>query len=290
MTASDIRRRFDRAGGSYETAAVVQRRVAEGLAGLCPERLTGRVLEIGCGSGLLTRLLAPRLAAGGLYVALDLSPGMLTRADLPRQVRRLAANGEVVPFASGSFDFLASASAMHWYADPAVSLAANLALLRPGGAFAIALYVHGTLWELEEASRATGFGSVYPMHPAAYYRDMLTSLPGVVWQMEETRHTVVHASVRALLKSLKGAGVTHTPGRRLASPGRYRDFVRYYGSRFGADGGVAVSYSVAVLTGATPAAPACPAARNRTPPAPACRCQGPGPAGRSGLSLPPDRS
>lgn len=255
MTTADIRRRFDRAGGSYEAAAVVQARVAEDLAGLCPERLAGRVLEIGAGSGLLTRRLAPRLAAGGCYVALDLSPGMLAQAAMPPTVGRLAANGEAAPFAPATFDFLASASALHWYADPAASLAANLALLRPGGGFALAFYVAGTLGELAEASQATGFGSVYPMRPAAYYRELFASLPGIDWRMEETRHTVVHDSVRALLKSLKGAGVTHTAGRRVASPGRYRDFVRYYQSRFATDGGVAASYNVVTATGSRPVSP-----------------------------------
>ena len=257
LTVADIRRRFDRAGASYEAAAEVQRVVATHLAGLCPPRLTGRVLEIGAGSGLLTRQLAPRLAPGGLYVALDLSPGMLGHAALPAGVCRLAANGEAVPFAPGTFDFLASASAMHWYADPAASIAANVALVRPGGSFALAVYVAGTLGELEEASRVTGFGSVYPMHPASYYRDMLQSLPGAVWQMEETRHMVVHDSVRALLKSLKGAGVTHTAGRRVASPARYREFVRYYEAHFGAGRGVAAGYHVAVVAGSKPASPAC---------------------------------
>ena len=176
---------------------------------------------------------------------------------MPQNVGRLAANGEVVPFAPGTFDFLASASAMHWYADPAVSLAANLALLRPGGGFALAFYVAGTLGELAETSQATGFGSVYPMHPAAYYRELFASLPGIDWRMEETRHTIVHDSVRTLLKSLKGAGVTHTAGRRVASPERYREFVRYYAARFGAGAGVAASYRVAVVTGAKPAPPAC---------------------------------
>ncbi|MYL84451.1 methyltransferase domain-containing protein [Desulfovibrio aerotolerans] len=256
MTTADIRRRFDRAGGSYEAVAVVQDRVAEGLAGLCPQRLTGRVLEIGAGSGLLTRRLAPRLAAGGCYVALDLSPGMLAHAAMPQNVRRLAANGEVAPFAPATFDFLASASAMHWYADPAASLAANLRLLRPGAGFALAFYVAGTLGELEEASQATGFGSVYPMRPAAYYRELFASLPGIDWRMEETRHTVVHDSVRALLKSLKGAGVTHTAGRRVASPGRYRDFVRSYAARFGVGQGVAASYHVVTATGSRPTSPA----------------------------------
>ena len=247
MSSRDIRRRFDRAGASYERVAEVQARVAEELAGRCPERLTGRVLEIGAGSGLLTRLLAPRLfAAGqsdGLYVALDLSHGMLAHAAMPPGVVRLTANGEEAPLAPGSFDFLASASAMHWYADPAASIAADLRLLRPGGGFAIALYVEGTLGELEEASRATGFGSVYPMRPAAYYRKLFTELTGGRVHIEEKRHVVTYGSVGELLRALKGAGVTHTPGVKVGSPARYRDFVRFYEKRFGDAAGVRAGYA-----------------------------------------------
>ncbi len=242
-----IRQRFDRAGATYEAAALVQRQVAEHLAGLCPDRLTGRVLEIGAGSGLLTRRLAPR-CVGGLYAALDLSPGMLAHAAMPGAAK-LAADGEAAPFLPGTFDFLASASAMHWYANPARSIPANLALLAPDGGFALALYVQGTLEELAEASRATGFGSVYPMREAAYYRDVLAGLPGVTFAVEQARYTVAHASVGALLRSLQGAGVTHTSAKRAASPSRYREFTRYYAQRFGGPGGVRATYAVVYLVG-----------------------------------------
>ena len=247
MTAR-IRGRFDRAGASYEAAARVQRVVAARLAGMCPAALPGRVLEIGAGSGLLTRELAPRLAPGGTYVALDLSPGMLTNAAMPGALK-LAADGERAPFLPATFDFLASASAMHWYADPAASIAANLRLLRPGGGFAIALYVQGTLCELEEASRATGFGSVYPMRPAAYYRELFGNLPGVAATFVEERHTVVYDNVGELLRALKGAGVTHTPGVKVGSPGRYREFARYYEERFAGGGRVRAGYAVLFCLG-----------------------------------------
>ncbi|MFU2210107.1 methyltransferase domain-containing protein [Solidesulfovibrio sp. C21] len=237
-----IRGRFDRAGATYEAAARVQRLVAARLAALCPPVLSGHVLEIGAGSGLFTRELAPRLAPDGIYVALDLSPGMLRNAAMPGAVK-LAADGEHPPFLPGTFDFLASASAMHWYADPAGSIAANLRLLRPGGGFAIALYVRGTLGELEEASRATGFGSVYPMRPADYYKTLFTDLTGGLAEFEEKRHVVTYGSVGELLRALKGAGVTHTPGTKAGSPARYRKFVRYYAKRFGGDAGVSATYA-----------------------------------------------
>lgn len=244
---NDIRRRFDRAGSGYEAAAVVQREVAHRLAEACPQRLTGPVLEIGAGSGFLTRLLAPRLEAGP-YVALDIAPGMLRPAAMPGAAK-LAADGEQPPFSPGTFHFLASASAMQWYADPARSLPADLALLRPGGEFVLALFVEGTLAELAEASRETGFGSVHPMRPAASYRHVLAGLPGLTVTQEETVLRVGHPTVLALLKSLKGAGVTHTPGRKVPSAARYRDFTRYYQERFATPDGVRASYAVAYFRG-----------------------------------------
>lgn len=246
MNQASIRRRFDRAGATYERAAQVQKRVAARLAALCPPAIHGNVLEIGAGSGLLTRELAPR-CRGGVYVALDLAPGMLAHAAMPG-ARKVAADGERPPFRPATFDFLCSASAMHWYADPAASIAANLRLLRPGGGFAIALYVEGTLWELAAASQATGFGSVYPMRPAAYYRELFAQLPGVAATIREERHVVTHESVGAMLRSLQGAGVTHTPGTKAGSPTRYREFVRYYEDRFRAGNGmIETTYAVAIL-------------------------------------------
>ena len=247
MNQASIRRRFDRARATYERAALVQKRVAARLAALCPSVVHGNVLEIGAGSGLLTRELAPR-CHGGVYVALDLAPGMLAHAAMPG-ARKVAADGELPPFRPATFDFLCSSSAMHWYADPAVSIPADLRLLRPGGGFAIALYVEGTLAELAEASRATGFGSVYPMRPESWWRETLAAMPGIVWEMEAARHTVVHADVREMLRSLQGAGVTHTPSKRVGSPGKYREFTRYYQSRFACDGGVVAGYVVATATG-----------------------------------------
>lgn len=247
MKSSPIRQRFDRAGGTYESVAAVQRLVAMRLAAQCPPVLAGNVLEIGAGSGLLTRELLPRLTAG-TYVALDLSPGMLRHADMPGAAK-IAADGERPPFAPATFAFLCSASAMHWYADPAVSIAGNLRLLRPGGGFAIALYVRGTLWELEETSRATGFGAVYPMRPAAYYQELFAGLPGVRTTITQARHVVRYDSVAALLRSLQGAGVTHTAGPRVASPGRYREFSRYYAKRFGKVGTVPATYATITCLG-----------------------------------------
>ena len=68
-------------------------------------------------------------------------------------------------------------------------------------------------------------------------------------RMEERRHVAIHASVPALLKSLKGAGVTHTPGAKVPSVARYRDFIATYTARYAVPTGVTATYAVAYFRG-----------------------------------------
>jgi len=95
-----------------------------------------RVLEIGCGTGKLTRMLAAR----GLCVdAVD--PG----ASLVEEARRRVADGHVrfhlerfedVELPPGSFAAAFSGTAFHWV-DPSVGWSKAAALLAPGGVLAL---------------------------------------------------------------------------------------------------------------------------------------------------------
>ena len=71
--------RFARAIATYEAQATVQREAAERLAELMGRHfhvLGPRILEVGCGTGLLTRRLLARFAPAEL-VANDLAAGAL---------------------------------------------------------------------------------------------------------------------------------------------------------------------------------------------------------------------
>ncbi|WP_154399134.1 methyltransferase domain-containing protein, partial [Bordetella pertussis] len=74
-----IGQRFDRAAARYETHAEVQRHAAEQLAeriAALPLPAEPRILEIGCGTGLLTRALARRLGRADWTIT-DIAPAML---------------------------------------------------------------------------------------------------------------------------------------------------------------------------------------------------------------------
>jgi SAM-dependent methyltransferase len=96
----------------------------------------GRVLDLGAGTGGLTRPLSTLTQS--VYAA---EPDERMRAVLVDRmpgVRAVGARGEALPFATGSLDGVVVSSAWHWM-DPAVAVPEVARVLRPGGVF-------GLLW------------------------------------------------------------------------------------------------------------------------------------------------
>jgi ubiquinone/menaquinone biosynthesis C-methylase UbiE len=94
------------------------------------------VLEVGCGTGQLTRDLAHR---GFRLTAIDIGPAMITAAR--RGLDGSAVLLEVSSFEDfagpqGGFDLIVSATAFHWI-DPEVKFSKSARLLRPGGWLAL---------------------------------------------------------------------------------------------------------------------------------------------------------
>jgi ubiquinone/menaquinone biosynthesis C-methylase UbiE len=93
-----------------------------------------RVLDVGCGTGLLLiRLLERQPSAWPAGV--DLSPGMVAqaRARVPSGVPILVGDAERLPFPATSFDVVVSTSSFHYWPSPAGGLAELRRVLRPGG-------------------------------------------------------------------------------------------------------------------------------------------------------------
>ena len=98
-----------------------------------------RVLEIGCGTGVLTRVLA-RWPDVDQVVGVDPAPALLGRArelaaDLPN-VTFQEADGRELPFENGSFDAVIFDSTLSHVPGPERALAEAFRVLRPGGLLA----------------------------------------------------------------------------------------------------------------------------------------------------------
>ena len=111
----------------------------------------GRLLDVGCGPGVLTLLLAPCVAEA---VGVDPDAGMLAEAAQRaetmgvRNVRWIQARGEDLPAGLGRFDMATFGQSFHWMDRQQVA-ATVFRMLHPGGAF-----VHVADWK--EPPAATG--------------------------------------------------------------------------------------------------------------------------------------
>ncbi|MEV7386897.1 class I SAM-dependent methyltransferase [Streptomyces sp. NPDC091215] len=93
-----------------------------------------RVVDVGAGTGIATALLHAR---GADVVAVEPGEGMAAQfhATLP-DVPVVRGNGNALPLADGTADFITYAQAWHW-TDTAHSVPEALRVLRPGGALAL---------------------------------------------------------------------------------------------------------------------------------------------------------
>jgi trans-aconitate 2-methyltransferase len=95
-----------------------------------------RVLDLGCGTGQLTAVLADRLS-NGRVTGLDRSPTMLKTAaswlrERAPKVTLVLADGAMLPFA-GAFDAVFSTATFHWILDHAALFTSINLALKPGG-------------------------------------------------------------------------------------------------------------------------------------------------------------
>jgi len=94
----------------------------------------GRVLDLGAGTGGLTRRLAP--LATSVFAAEPDGRMRAVLVDRSPGVRAVGARGEALPFADGSLDAVVVSAAWHWM-DPELAVPEVARVLRVGGVFGL---------------------------------------------------------------------------------------------------------------------------------------------------------
>ncbi|WMD21136.1 dethiobiotin synthase [Achromobacter seleniivolatilans] len=219
--------RFGAAAGRYEDHAPIQRITAERLASdiaQLPLPPRPRILEIGCGTGLLTQALARQLGAADWTVT-DIAPGMLAAAQrgpaLPGTARYALLDGEQPQALTGQYDLICSSLAVQWFSDLNTGLGRLAELLAPGGYLAIATLAEGTFKEWQAAHEAACLVAATPHYPPrTAIRPAMVNLNGSV---RSERLIQNHPDGLNFLKGLKGIGATTpAPGRPPLSAAQLR--------------------------------------------------------------------
>ncbi|MFN2351654.1 MAG: methyltransferase domain-containing protein [Kiritimatiellia bacterium] len=249
-----VQQRFSSAGVTYNRAADVQATVARRLLEFIPATImTDNILEVGCGTGLLTAGLRQRFP-GARIDAMDLAAGMIhtARRNLPdAAINWIAADIQHWP-AHRPYPLIASSSALHWLQPLAGGMNALRRHLRPDGRLYCAMMLSGTLRELHSLRRR-----LFPHKPPgadlpdtrAVYRAM-TSAGLHITDLRVEKHTTRHASAGEMLRRLHAQGVTSGPFARGQSPltrGELLQLIDAYDREHQLDGGVIASYRVVYL-------------------------------------------
>lgn len=99
-----------------------------------------RVLDVGCGTGIVARTAVSRVGPEGRVVGLDPNEGMLAVARKTSGVEWATGVAEDIPFDDNSFDVVVSQFAMMFFEDRHEAVAEMSRVLVPGGRVAIATW------------------------------------------------------------------------------------------------------------------------------------------------------
>ncbi len=247
-----MQRAFDRAAASYDAAAELQYEIGGRLI----ERMDfirlkpRRILDLGAGTGMFSAALMKRYR-GTDVVALDIAPAMLRRVQRRggwlRKPLCVCADGERLPFADDSFDFIFSNLMLQWCSDLEATFAELRRVLAPGGLLMFTTFGPDTLMELRASWEAVD-GYTHVNHFIDLH-DIGDSLVRTQWAepvMDSERITVTYRELGRLMQDLKQIGahnVTRGRPRGLTGRRRWQQFAAAYESQR-EDGVLPASYEV----------------------------------------------
>lgn len=233
-----MREAFERAASEYDTAAVLQREIADhmlerlDLVKLKPET----ILDAGCGTGYCSRDLAKRYRRARI-LGLDIASSMVRRARSKAgwfsKSRFVCGDTEALPFATGSIDLVVSNLTLQW-CRPEVVFAEYLRVLRPGGLLMFTSFGPDTLKELRQAWHDVDdrphVHAFIDMHDLGDTL-MRTGFTNPVMDIE--RFTLTYKDVTCMMRDLKQLGahnVARGRSRGLMGKARFARFRQAYES------------------------------------------------------------
>lgn len=179
-----IAKSFGRMAETYDTHAQMQRRIAQTLCQLMGTPRAERVMEIGCGTGFVTRQLTERYGAERITIN-DISAEMCQRTAQTLGIEKtITGDAESIELPTG-LDLIVSASTFQWFADLRTALSKMADSLNTGGTLAFSTFGPDNL---REVRGITGRGLHYPT-------------PEEIEEMLRDRYTIetTHRSTEALL-------------------------------------------------------------------------------------------
>lgn len=246
---------FSRAALTYDTYADVQPEVATCLMARLNDREYQKILEVGCGTGSYTLMLAQKFVNSHI-LAVDISPVMVAEARIKlarySMVRLEKANGEYLPaFISGPFDLITASGSLQWFENLERTIQQYCRILSPYGSILFALFGPDTLFELNKTLRYVLDNKVcLPVNSFPEETTLRNFLSRAFneWDVKELSLSRTYPDLLSLLRSLKHTGVAPmmATGPFVRSRARLLEIEKSYKKHFGT---IRATYQVFICEG-----------------------------------------
>lgn len=226
-TKQTIIKNFNKKASTYTAAAEVQAYVAAQMA----DRLRGitpqSVLEIGCGTGLLSQYLIELYPEADLLLT-DVAPAMLRQCQRSLSahaaMKLVCMDGEQLALSS-RYDLIVSSMTLHWFMDLQRSCIDITNQLERGGQFIFSILGENSFNEWRLMCQQFKLPIATPHFPAEHL--LQTMLPNVELTVETYQHT--YSSAYEFLRSLKQIGAIAPRMRYVPLPsGQLRQVLRRF--------------------------------------------------------------
>ena len=240
INKEEVKSRFRRSIGSYDANARIQKIVVERLSRIVSDCLNyrpGRILEIGCGTGLFTKEITRVFPGRELYVN-DLVEELCHRTAAHfaiDEAHRIPGDIEQVVLPS-PVNLVVSASTFQWLADPGEMFRKLAGILHAGE-----LMIFSTFgkYNLREIRLTVGGGLNYRSQEEVM--ELLEPWFRVE-QIHEEFRLLEFTDPLAILQHLKRTGVNVSGDSTVWTKGRVSAFIDEYNHRFAMDGKVTLTY------------------------------------------------
>ncbi len=214
MRQSLVETRFKKSLATYDSNANVQKNMANTLINLIPETSYSSILEIGCGTGILTKLCVERFSYNS-YIANDILPDCVDYITKHApEIEFCAGNIEEHTDFNRNFDLIISNAVLQWIKEPQKLINKLKQKLNTGGYIAFSTFGAKNFYEIKEIFNIS---IDYPQYENVVKED--------ICEIEFT-------SLNELLKHIKYTGVNAIANYQLTK-GKLIRLEAEYRKRFG---------------------------------------------------------
>lgn len=249
-----IGKRFSAAAETYDRHARPQSALAQALVSALPEMYPEQILELGAGTGQLTRLLIehfPEVPIDAVDVAEKMVEHSRSKFSKFPQANWIQADAQT-HCPGDTYPLITSSSALHWVDDLPGTFKTIAGNLEQDGLFALGMMLNGTLSELQQLRRELipEKSATTTLPSFAETEDALHAAGFRIQRKIHREEQIIYGSAEEFFRAIHEQGVT---GRRVAANsapltrGELSELVAEYQDRHATADGVCATYETAVF-------------------------------------------